>query len=114
MFGGDILSEFDVVNRMKSLCAMRSWTSYRLAKESGITYSTLNSMLNHGTIPSIPTLSKICDGFGISMSQFFSEDDVTATLTTEQVAFAELWNTLSDENRATATKFIQYLQSQQE
>ena len=108
------MSEFDVVSRIKSLCVARSWTSYRLAKESGLTYSTLNSMLNNGTMPSIPTLSKICDGFGISMSQFFATDDITATLTSEQITFAELWNTLSDENKSATTKFIQYLQSQQQ
>lgn len=107
------MPEIDVVKRIKSLCAAHGWTSYRLAKESGITYSTLNSMLNKGTTPSIPTLSKICDGFGISLSQFFADDDVVATLTIEQLHLIESWNTLSEENKLSAEKYIQYLQSQQ-
>lgn len=62
--------KFDVTKRIKDLCNAYSWTYYRLAKESDITYSTLSAMLNKGTIPSIPTLEKICKGFNISLSQF--------------------------------------------
>jgi len=108
------LPEIDVVKRIKLLCAARSWTSYRLAKESGITYSTLNSLLNKGTMPSIPTLSRICDGFGISLSQFFSDDEMVAALTSEQKKLIVQWNVLSDENKLNAEKYIHYLQSQQE
>ena len=67
--------KFDVTKRIKDLCNAYSWTYYRLAKESDITYSTLSAMLNKGTIPSIPTLEKICKGFNISLSQFFAEMD---------------------------------------
>lgn len=108
------MPEIDVVKRIKALCAARSWTSYRLAKESGITYSTLNSLLNKGTMPSIPTLSKICDGFGISLSQFFADDEMVAALTPEQKSLIVQWNVLSNENKLNAEKYIHYLQSQQE
>lgn len=50
--------KFDVTKRIKDLCNAYSWTYYRLAKESDITYSTLSAMLNKGTIPSIPTLER--------------------------------------------------------
>ena len=34
------MQEFDVVARIQELCQARSWTYYRLAKASGIPYST--------------------------------------------------------------------------
>ena len=108
------MPEIDVVKRIKTLCAGRNWTSYRLAKESGITYSTLNSLLNKGITPSIPTLSKICEGFGISLSQFFADDEVVATLTPEQHQLMAEWNMLCEENKLSAKKYIQFLRSQQE
>lgn len=46
---------------------------YRLAKESDIAYSNLNNMMNRNTQPSIPTLRKICNGLGITLSEFFDE-----------------------------------------
>lgn len=66
------MQEFDVVGRIQELCQSRSWTYYRLAKASGIPYSTLSTMLHKANVPSIPSLIKICDGFGITLAQFFS------------------------------------------
>lgn len=108
------MPEINVTERIQKLCAAYSWTHYRLAKESGITYSTLSTMLNKGTMPSIPTLSKICEGFGISLSQFFADDEAAATLTPEQHQLMAEWNMLCEENKLSAKKYIQFLRSQQE
>ena len=88
------MQEFDVMQRIRDLCSARSWTVYRLAKESDITYSTLNTMLNKSNLPSLLTLEKLCRGFGITLAQFFSEDDETALLTPDQRACLDLWNQL--------------------
>lgn len=108
------MPEIDVVRRIKDLCSAYGWTVYRLAKESGITYSTLNSMLNKGTMPSIPTLSRICRGLGISLSQFFAEDKVLACLTAEQHELLENWNCLSESNKINALRFMKYLMTQEQ
>ena len=103
-----ILPGMDVVQRIRDLCTAYSWTYYRLAKESGVTYSTLNAMINKGTIPSVPTLEKLCDGFGISLSQFFAEDETAATLTEMQKRHLLDWDALNEENKAYAEKFIRF------
>lgn len=36
------MSENKINGRIRKLCEDRAWTVYRLAKESGITYSTLS------------------------------------------------------------------------
>ena len=69
--------EFDVVARIQELCQSRSWTYYRLAKASGIPYSTLSTMLHKTNVPSVPSLMKICEGFGITLAQFFSDQEAT-------------------------------------
>ena len=78
------MQENDVVMRIQELCRERSWSYYRLVKESGISYSTLNSMLNKGTAPSIATLLRICEGFGISPAEFFDPSAETAGLTKDE------------------------------
>ena len=50
------MAEFDVVARIQELCQSRSWTYYRLAKASGIPYSTLSTMLHKTVVPSVPSL----------------------------------------------------------
>ena len=105
--------ESEIITRIKKLCEVRSWSYYRLAKESGITYSTLSTLLNKSNTPSISTLSKICDGFGISLSQFFSDDEMVATLTEKQKTLLEHWDTLSEDNRIKANSYICFLLDQQ-
>ena len=65
----------DVLWRIEELLNMRHWTHYRLAKESGIPYSSISNMFNRNTVPSVPTLMKICCGLNISMSDFFRYEE---------------------------------------
>ena len=60
------------INRM---CEARGWTLYQLSDRTEIPYSTLNSAINRNAAPKIDTLQRICDAFGISLAQFFMEDE---------------------------------------
>lgn len=73
----------------------------------------LSAMLNKGTIPSIPTLEKICKGFNISLSQFFAEDESVALMTFPQKEYLARWETLTQENRMCVDKFIDFLKAKQ-
>lgn len=108
------MEERDINGRILALCEARGWTIYRLAKESGITYSTLFTMLRKGNTPSLPTLAKICEGFGITIAQFFDLSDSRATLTEAESAHLQLWNRLSEENRRSAEQYIRYLLNTQD
>lgn len=63
----------NVKQRITELMQRHGWSEYRLAKESGLSISTISNMFNRNTLPSISTLQVICDSFGISLAQFFSE-----------------------------------------
>lgn len=107
------MQEIDIIPRIKILCAARSWTIYRLAKESGITYSTLCTMLHKATAPSIPTLIKICDGFGITLAQFFDQDNDFTQMTPEQIQHLKQWDSLDIKNKQSVEKYITFLLSEQ-
>ena len=62
----------DVLKRITSLMNHKNWTLYKLAKESDIPYSSLNSMFQKNNQPTISTLEKICKAFNITLSEFFS------------------------------------------
>lgn len=59
---------------IQTLMEERNWTLYKLAKESNIPYSSLNSLFQKNNQPTLTTLEKICQGFHISMAEFFSEN----------------------------------------
>lgn len=107
------MDDFDVIGRIKELCESRSWTYYRLAKASGIPYSTLSTMLHKTNIPSIPSLVKICNGFGITVAQFFSPDDEPALLTQDQRECLAVWDKLDEQSKALAMAYLQGLADRQ-
>ena len=108
------MDEFDVMGRIKELCASRSWTYYRLAKEADIPYSSLSTMLHKAYVPSIPSLIKICKGFDITLAQFFSEEDETAKLSKKQKICLEYWDQLDGQSQSLALAYMKGLADRQQ
>ena len=53
-----------IVKRILELCRQRDFTIYQLSAMSGISYSTLDNLINHKTFnPKIKTLHKIASAF---------------------------------------------------
>lgn len=65
----------DILEKIKDLTADRGWTIYKLSEASGISQSTLSNMFTRKTLPSIATLSQLCEAFNITLSEFFKEDN---------------------------------------
>ena len=101
------ITEFLVIARIRQLCAKKGWSYYRLAKESGRPYSTLNTMMLKTNAPSITTLSKICNGLGVTLAQFFDEQSEPEMLTHEQRECLRIWDSL---NRTEKKQAIAYMQ----
>ena len=91
----------DVLERLRRLMEARGWTMYRLAKESGLTESTIANIYRRNAIPSIDTLEKICQGFGITLSQFFADAELVE-LTEDLKEVFENWRTLTPEQKEAA------------
>ncbi len=100
------MCEFDVVGRILELCKKKNWSYYRLAKESGIPYSTLNTMILKTNIPSVPTLMKLCRGFGITAAQFFAEEGESTDLSMDQRQCLKLWDSLDQYGRDLALAYM--------
>lgn len=99
----------DVSKKIRQLTRERGWTEYRLVKESGLPTSTIANIFHRGTTPSITTLEGICSTFGITLSQFFSEDDMVS-LSTEQAAFLKLWSALTPRQRHLLFELLKTMQ----
>ena len=95
----------DVLKRLDDLLAARNWTMYRLAKESGLSESTVANVFRRNAIPSIDTLEKICQGFGITLAQFFADGEMVE-LTPELQEVFENWRTLTKEQKAAALAML--------
>ena len=77
----------DILKRITEMREERHWTEYQLAEKSGLTQSTISSWYRKEMLPTIPSLTKICNAFGVSLSQFFLDDtNGTLQLTDKQLA----------------------------
>ena len=68
-----------VVQRIESLCKERGIAYNALAVSAGVTPSTVYSLLSETRRDvSLVTLKKLCDGFGITLGEFFSTPEFDA------------------------------------
>lgn len=73
------MNKESVGNRIKNLCEDRGITVNKLAVQSNIPPSTLKNII-YGQVEStgVDTISKICDGLGITIKQFFDSKEFDA------------------------------------
>ena len=101
--GGGFL---DTHERMRKLLAERGWSEYRLAKEAKLSESTIMNIFRRNATPSIPTLEAICKGFGITVSQFFAENDMVE-LSPELKALFDGWVFLTPQQKTAVLQVIE-------
>lgn len=86
----------DVVHRLNELRLERNMSVYRLAELSGINQSTLANSFSRGTVPSVANLQKICETLGISMAQFFTENEEPVLLAPDEVLLIKNYRRLPE------------------
>ena len=86
----------NVIERIEFLRKQRNWTKYRLAEEAMITYSTLSAMYQRETPPKLDILEMICNAFGITLSEFFMENDTKNVLTERETELLKYFRRLSE------------------
>lgn len=83
------------ITRAKQLLEDRGWSYYKLAQKANMPLPTLRNIFRNETQPSFVTLSQICDGFGISMAQFFAEDKEPVYLEEDQKLILDKYDLLT-------------------
>lgn len=102
-----MLDENYIIDRIQQLCEARDMTQYRLSLVSGVSQSSLSTMMSRQSMPTFETLSKICDGFGITLAQFFIKDGKHVDLTDEQEKVLTVWDSLDDKEKELIQAYVQ-------
>lgn len=97
-----------IAYRVKELCREHGMSKYRLSQLSGISQTALANILSKDSIPTVLTLKRICDAFGVTLAQFFTVDGCP-DLTDEQKELLETWNTLDAKEREILITFVRSL-----
>ena len=95
----------DIMQRLRELQQRYGWSDYRIAKEAGLSPNTVSNIYRRGNTPSMVTLEALCKAFGITMAQFFAEDELVE-LTPELRKLFDKWTALNDEQKAALWQII--------
>lgn len=97
----------DILTTINKYREERGWTEYQLAERSGLPQSTISSWYRKNMVPTVPSLEKICNAFGITLSQLFAEGESPVTLTESQRKLLESWSRLTEEQQAVVFALIE-------
>ena len=65
--------------RIRNLCMERNWTPNHLSYVAAVPQATIKSILNgESKNPGTVTIKKLCDGFEITLGEFFSSAESDA------------------------------------
>lgn len=64
-----------ILEKIDALRSERGWSVNNLAMEAMLTQSTLNNLYVRKAEPKLSTLRAICGAFGITLAEFFAEDE---------------------------------------
>jgi len=85
----------DIIEKLNKLRFERNMSVYRLSELSGINQSTLANTFSRGVVPSLANLEIICNVLGITLSQFFNENEKEFFLTEEETEMLIAYRKLS-------------------
>ena len=89
----------DILSRLVELQKQRGWFDYKIAVEGGLSPNAVSNSYRRNDVPNLVSLEAICKAFGITLSQFFAEENLVE-LTLEQRQLFEKWTTLTPDQKA--------------
>ena len=89
---------FDTLSKITELRESREWSTYHLAKLSGIPQSTIATWYQKNLCPPIDKIEILCNTFGITLADFFRSAEQSST--NEQEELLKKWNLLTESEKA--------------
>ena len=85
----------DILSKIKVLQGERGWTDYKLAQQADIPMATLAAIFARKNTPKLDTLQCICNAFGLTLAQFFLEDEKIEVLSETEKEMLKVFRKLS-------------------
>ncbi|MDO4622335.1 MAG: helix-turn-helix domain-containing protein [Eubacteriales bacterium] len=100
--------------RIKEICEQRGISIDALARITGVTKSTLSNLVRSNNSPNVNTIARVCEGLGITVSQFFKEDmsfegETMDELSDHQKHILEITRKIPDRELKPLLEYLEYL-----
>ena len=101
-----MVGNMDVIAKLNKMRLERNMSVYRLAELSGLNQSTLANTFSRGTVPSVQNLEIICNTLGVTLAQFFTDDEIVVRLTEEEAKFFNNYKKLPPAIRSSVNDIV--------
>ena len=103
---------------IKRLCEQKNMTPHALAKEAGVSTSTISYLVNGKTKPQVYTILLLCNVLGVRISDLFDNSAMLTEIsssgvqyiTCEEEKLLDCYRGLSDEKRKLLRIYVDMLQ----
>ncbi len=103
----------DIHERIKQLCKKKKWSLSKLAKEAGLSETTVYDWYNENHFtPSRKAIDDICSAFGITLSEFYSDIELDK-LTEKEIKLLEVFKNVPTEKQDVVIIVAQALKKEQ-
>ena len=96
----------NIINKIRKLQYERGWTDYKLAQPADISQSSLATLYSRQMPPKLEMLQRICEAFGITLSQFFLDDEQIDILTEREKKMISSFRKLNPEKQQALIELI--------
>lgn len=100
----------NTLERIDQLRNERGWSINYLAMEAMLTQSTINNLYVRKTEPKLSTLRSICNAFGITLSEFFTENRQEEKTSPENELISQI-KTLSETQQRDLLAFLKSMKN---
>lgn len=90
----------NITNKIKELRDARGWSTNQLALEAELTQSTVSTLLTKpNSLPSLDTLARLCNAFGMTLAQFFMEEEENELVNAQEKLLIEQYRKLPEKKK---------------
>lgn len=112
----------EMITAIQRLCEQKNMTLHALAKEAGISTSTISYLVNGKTKPQVYTILMLCNALGVRISDLFDDNAVSVGISGSQVQYITLeeeklihcYRGLSDKKRELLRVYVDMLRQYKE
>ena len=105
-----------MVAALKKLCEQKGMSPHALAKEAGISTSTISYLMKGKTRPQVYTVLELCNVLGVSINELFSRPDTDVTaetgiqyITCDEKKLLDCYRGLSDKKKELLRIYVDML-----
>lgn len=99
----------NILERITQYREERHWTEYQLSQNSQLPQSTISSWYRKQMLPSLGSLEKICNAFGVTLSQFLADDSDPVIAEGSQIELLHQWDRMDAKQQETLLHFLKSL-----